>query len=258
MTSSELDSLVRQIGDAFTARLSAPATTPASACGCQHREAEEAMARTAPPAGAASRVELSVCEAVGATEMIAGVRRAKTRGLPAVFVGLGHVAAAERELRGSATSAAVRIGCTQSVGMAEVDIAMAAAAVRVGAGRADVCVSSDSLRDGDWDPVFSGLRCVGEVVRRAGAAFFAALDAASLPHELLLRGAALAHLAGAEGLSLSGGTPTESGLLRRAVGDGVAIVADVGGGGVGAFTQQMSAGANRVRTANPDTILGAA
>ena len=35
MTSAELDSLVRQIGDAFTARMGAPAAA-APSCGCAH------------------------------------------------------------------------------------------------------------------------------------------------------------------------------------------------------------------------------
>jgi deoxyribose-phosphate aldolase len=256
MTEREIDALVAQIGDELLGRLNGSA--PAGL------EAEPApLAGWRPPSrGLNTILDLTLLNPVStAADIRHGCATAKQASLRAVCTASSRVAVAERALRGSQVVLAAAVGFPHGAAATPAKLAEAELALRNGAQEIETVASPAALREGDLDRLHAELRAMAELVQAHGARLTVTLEAALLDDQQLLRGGAVARLAGADAVKTATGfnahgpvAPRQVAALAAAIGADLAIVAG-DTRSFGGLTHLVAAGAVRAASAQALEVL---
>jgi len=256
MNQLEIEALVERVGDELLSQLglaSRPSVSPSSeiGCACVH----DKSAATALPGNSLKRVELSVlAPETDVAAIDAACARAVAKGLYGVCVPMGLVPRAARMLEGKTQRVCGAVDIPHGASVAGVKLAGVEATFMLGADEAELMIHAGSLRDGRLDEIFAEISGAAKLAAAAGRSLLIAIDPGLLTEEHLVRAAAMAAVAGAQGLSASSGLNTHTAvveqhvkLLRQAAGDRLEIKA---AGNAASAQSLMAAGADRVSTAD--------
>ncbi len=282
MTQLEIDQLVREIGDELLQRLgpqsglAKAASSPS--CGCSQCAAAQNETPAGKPAevngigfqgswippkeGIAGLIDHTLLrpEATEA-EIVQLCGEAKRYRFAAVCVQPCWLARVVRELRGAKVKACTVIGFPHGATLTPVKCAEAEQALKLGARELDMVVHIGALKSGDLDVVFSDIRAVVDLARRAEACVKVILEMPLLTETEKIHGAALARLAGAAfvktstGFGPAGADPRDVALLKRVVGSETGIKAAGGIRSYPRLQQMMAAGATRIGASASVKIL---
>lgn len=248
MTSSHLDQIVAEIGDAILAGLRPqPAPVPVS-----RREIARLIDHT-----------LLRPEATAAD-----VRRlcgeAREHGFYSVCVNPVRAALCTAELRGSQVAVCTVAGFPLGASATEAKLAEAEAALRVGAAEVDMVLDIGALKDGNHARVRADIAALARLCRGAGALLKVIIEACLLTGEEKEAACRIAADAGAHfvktstGFSTGGATVADIRLMRRVVGSQVGVKASGGIRTLDDLLAMKAAGASRIGASASVAIVAAA
>jgi len=253
VTDAELDILVAQIGDEFTARLGRPVAASPAAIGYDAPGGVTAAAAGPSDARLAAVIDHTLLRADATKEDILQVcAEARTHGFASVCVNSGWVPLVARELRGTAVKTCTVIGFPLGAMATAGKVFEAEEAIRCGATEVDMVLAVGLLRGGDELAVEKDIRAVAEACHRGGALLKVILETALLNDAQKVAGCQRSVAAGADfvktstGFSKGGATANDIALMRRTVGPGIGVKASGGIRGLADARTMIEAGASRI------------
>jgi len=272
MTASDLDELVRRIGDELLAQLGVEgAQAPVRpACGCEaglngasaslrvnghgaEGESPVVCPDWRPPKeGIAGLIDHTLLDpAASESGIVRLCGEARRYGFRTVCVQPTWVARAVRELQGAKTGVTAVIGFPHGAAVTPVKRYEAEQALKLGACELDMAANIGALKSGKLDLAASDIRCVAETAHSAGAALKVILEMGLLSEEEKVTGCVLARIAGADFVKTSTGfagsaDPRDVALMHRVVGGEMGVKAAGGIRTYERFTAMMKAGTTRI------------
>lgn len=278
MTTTELDQLVAEIGEAILARVQGRGGATEGlgvadlVCpGCTQRCAQTCAAKTKTiVACGADRVSASakltkVDTAIAAlidhtllkpeatrAEIVKVCAEARQFQFASVCVNPYWVPVVAKELSGSAVKTCTVVGFPLGANATETKVQETEIATRAGAQEIDMVQNVGALRGGDHDAVKLDIQAVAQAAHRNGAILKVILETALLDDNQKAIACTLAKLAGADfvktstGFGPGGATAHDIALMRAAVGPGLGVKASGGVRTLDDVKKMTAAGATRI------------
>lgn len=276
LSSSELEILVRQIGDELLGRIGAappPAKMGSAACACGTAPAlpESSVSPgsalpkcdwTIPEQGFAGFIDHTLLRPDATERDIAQLcAEARQYRFASVCVQPIWVAHAVTALKSSKGKVGTVVAFPQGAIPTKAKCAEAEQALTLGASELDMVVPIGALKQGDLDRVYIDIRSVAEIAHKAGAALKVILEMGYLSGSEKVAGCAVAHLAGADfvktstGFGPAGASPSDVALMHRVAGGKVGIKAAGGIRTLEDMLVMLDAGATRIGTSSGVAIM---
>ena len=279
MNSTELDQLVRQIGEEILARVGGPRLSKAEGLnipdlvcpGCTQRCAQTCAVKTRHiVAAGADRISVSdkttrfdpnIAATIDHTILRPDATRenivklcaeARKYNFASVCVNPFWVPLVAQELNGSPVKVCTVVGFPLGATTTASKVAEAEGAIRVGAQEIDMVINVGALKSGDFDTVKLDIQSVVEASHRGGAIVKVIIETALLDDNQKAMACTFSKLAGADfvktstGFASSGATVHDIALMRMVVGPTMGIKASGGIRTLDDLQKMAAAGATRI------------
>jgi len=279
LNTTELDQLVRQIGEEILARVGGPRLSKAEGLnipdlvcpGCTQRCAQTCAVKTKHivAAGAdrisvsdkATRVDSKVAASIDHTILRPDATRADVTKLCAearqyhfasVCVNPYWVPLVAEQLKGSPVKVCTVVGFPLGATTTAIKVAETEGAIRVGAEEIDMVINVGALKSGDYDTVKLDIQSVVEASHRGGAIVKVIIETALLDDNQKAMACTFAKMAGADfvktstGFASSGATVHDVALMRMIVGPTMGVKASGGIRTLDDLQKMAAAGATRI------------
>ncbi len=279
MNTTELDQLVRQIGEEILARVGGPKLSKAEGLnipdlicpGCTQRCAQTCAVKTKHivAAGAdrisvsdkATRFDAAIAATIDHTILRPDATRAdivklcgeaRKYSFASVCVNPYWVPLVAQELKGSSVKVCTVVGFPLGANTTAVKVAETESAIRVGAEEIDMVINVGALKSGDYDIVKLDIQSVVEASHRGAAIVKVIIETALLDDNEKAMACTFAKLAGADfvktstGFAASGATVHDVALMRMVVGPTMGVKASGGIRSLEDLQKMAAAGATRI------------